>query len=94
MLPRVRVGGELTSDGAAFLQGQYVQPRLDLNAFYRVTRGPIAGHDKGLSGGVNLGQGVALSGAIRLSDAVGDSSSQWQLASVRLPLARLSRKRL
>src|SRR4029079_171276 len=45
VLPQVRVGGEVTSDGAAFLQGQYAQPRLDLNAFYRFTRGPIAGRD-------------------------------------------------
>lgn len=88
LLPRVRVGGELTSDGAAFLQGQYGQPRLDLTAFYRFSRGPIAGQDKGLSGGVNLGRGIALSGAMRLSDALGDSSTQWQLASVRFPLAR------
>ena len=34
-----------------------------------------------------LARGVALSGALRLSDAPGDSS-QWQLASIRLPLAR------
>jgi hypothetical protein len=86
LLPRVRVGGEVTSDGAAFLQGQYAQPRLDLNAFYRLTRGPIAGRDKGASAGLTLGRGVAVSGALRLSDAVGDSSRQWQLASVRLPL--------
>ena len=83
----MRVGGEVTSDGAAFLQGQYAQPKLDLTAFYRFTRGPIAGHDKGVSGGLALGRGVAVSGAIRLSDAASDSS-QWQLASVRLPLAR------
>ena len=57
------------------------------SAFYRFTRGPIAGRDKGVSGSVNLGRGVALSGALRLSDAVGDSS-QWQLASIRLPLAQ------
>lgn len=87
LLPRVRVGGELTSDGAAFLQGQYATPRLDLTAFYRFTRGPIAGRDKGLSGGVTLGRGVAVSGAVRLSDAVSDSSL-WQLASIRLPLPR------
>ena len=87
VLPRVRVGGEVTSDGAALLQGQYGQPRLDLTAFYRFTRSPIAGRDKGLSGSLNIGRGVALSGALRLSDAVGDSS-QWQLASFRLPLVR------
>ena len=87
LLPRLRVGGELTSDGAAFLQAQYAQPRLDVAAFYRFTRGPIAGRDKGVSGGLNLGRGVAVSGAIRLSDAVGDSSL-WQLASIRLPLAQ------
>ena len=87
LLPRVRVGGEVTSDGAAFLQGQYATPRLDLTAFYRFTRGPIAGRDKGVSGGVTLGRGVAVSGAIRLSDAVSDSSA-WRLASIRLPLAR------
>ena len=87
LLPRVRVGGEVTSDGAAFLQTQYAQPKLDLTAFYRSTRGPIAGHDKGVSGGLALGRGVAVSGAIRLSDAASDSS-QWQLASIRLPLAR------
>jgi hypothetical protein len=87
LLPRVRVGGEVTSDGAAFLQGQYATSRLDLTAFYRFTRGPIAGRDKGLSGGVTLGRGVAVSGAIRLSDAVSDSSV-WRLASIRLPLAR------
>jgi hypothetical protein len=88
LLPQVRVGGELTSDGAAFLQGQYAQSGVDLTAFYRFTRGPIAGHDKGVSGGVGLGRGVALSGAVRLSDAVGDTSRQWKLASVRVPLAR------
>lgn len=87
LLPRVRVGGELTSDGAAFLQGQYTQTRLALTAFYRFVKGPVTGHDKGVSGGFNVGRGVALSGAVRLSDAVGDSS-RWQLASVRLPLAR------
>lgn len=87
VLPRVRVGGELTSDGGAFLQGQYAQPRLDLTTFYRVARGPVAGRDKGVSGAFNVGRGVAFSGAVRLSDAVGDSR-QWQLASVRLPLAR------
>jgi hypothetical protein len=88
VLPRVRVGGEMTTDGAAFLQGQYAQPRLDLTAFYRFTNGPIAGRDKGISGGFSLGRGVALSGAVRLSDAVRDSSNQWQLASIRVPLAR------
>ena len=87
LLPRVRVGGEVTSDGAVFLQTQYAQPKLDLTAFYRSTRGPIAGHDKGVSGGLALGRGIAVSGAIRLSDAASDSS-QWQLASIRLPLAR------
>ena len=87
LLPRVRVGGEVTSDGAVFLQTQYAQPKLDLTAFYRSTRGPIAGRDKGVSGGLALGRGVAVSGAIRLSDAASDSS-QWQLASIRLPLAR------
>jgi len=87
VLPRVRVGGELTSDGAALIEGQYGQPRLDLTAFYRFTRSPIAGRDKGVSGSLNVGRGVALSGAVRLSDAVGDSS-QWQLASIRLPLVR------
>jgi hypothetical protein len=87
LLTRVRVGGELTSDGAAFFQGQYASPRFDLTSFYRFTRGPISGHDKGVSGGLNLGRGVAVSGAARLSDAVGDSSA-WQLASIRLPLSR------
>jgi hypothetical protein len=87
LLPQVRVGGELTSDGAAFLQGQYAQAKLNLTAFYRFTRGPIAGRDKGVSGSVTLGRGVAVSGAVRLSDAVGDSG-QWQLASLRLPVAR------
>ena len=87
LLPHVRVGGEVTTDGAAFLQGQYSQSRLDLGAFYRFTKSPIAGHDKGVSTGVNLGRGVAVSGAIRLSDAVGDST-RWELASVRLPLAK------
>jgi hypothetical protein len=87
LLPRVRVGGEATSDGAAFLQAQYGQWRLDLNTFYRFTRAPIAGRDKGISAGFNVGRGVAVSGAVRLSDAVGDSG-QWELASVRLPLAR------
>jgi hypothetical protein len=87
LLPRVRVGGEVTSDGAAFVQAQYVQPRLDLTAFDRVTRAPFVGHDEGMSGSLMLGRGMALSGALRLSDAPGDSS-QWQLASIRLPLAR------
>lgn len=87
LLPRVRVGGELTSDGAAFLQGQYAQPKLSLTTFYRFTRAPLAGHDKGISGGLTLGRGIAVTGTVRLSDAVGDSS-RWQLASVRLPLAR------
>lgn len=88
LLPRLRMGGEVTSDGAAFLQGQYSQPRLNLTAFYRFTRGAISGHDKGVSGAVDLGQGIAVTGAVRLSNAVGDSSNQWQLASFRLPLAR------
>jgi hypothetical protein len=87
LLPHVRVGGEVTSDGATFVQTQYTPPRLDLTAFYRSTRGPIGGHDKGVSGGLALGRGVALSGAIRVSDAASDSS-QWQLASIRLPLVR------
>jgi hypothetical protein len=87
LLPRVRVGGEVTSDGAVFLQTQYAQPKLDLTAFYRSTRGPIGGRDKGVSGGLALGRGIAVSGAIRLSDAATDSS-HWQLASIRLPLAR------
>ena len=87
LLPHVRVGGEVTSDGATFVQTQYTPPRLDLTAFYRSTRGPIAGHDKGISGGLALGRGVAVSGAIRVSDATSDSS-QWQLASIRLPVAR------
>jgi hypothetical protein len=87
LLPHVRVGGEVTTDGAAILQGQYGQPRLNLDAFYRFTRSPIAGHDKGVSAGLNVGRGIAVSGALRLSDAAGDSS-QWELASLRLPLAR------
>ena len=87
LLPHVRVGGEVTSDGATFIQTQYAPPRLDLTAFYRSTRGPIGGHDKGVSGGLALGRGVAVSGAIRVSDAASDSS-QWQIASIRLPLAR------
>jgi hypothetical protein len=87
LLPHVRVGGELTSDGATFVQTQYTPRRLDLTAFYRSTRGPFAGHDKGISGGLALGRGVAVSAAMRVSDAASDSS-QWQLASIRLPLAR------
>ena len=87
LLPRVRVGGEVTSDGAVFLQTQYAQPKLDLTAFYRSTRGPLAGRDSGVSGGLALGRGIAVSGAIRLSDAASDSS-QWQLTSIRLPLAQ------
>jgi hypothetical protein len=86
LLPRVRLGGEVTSDGAAFVQTQYAHGRLDLTAFYRSARGPIAGHDHGASGGFNVGRGVALSAALRVSDAVNDSSNRWQLASVRLPL--------
>jgi hypothetical protein len=89
LLPQLRVGGEVTTDGAAFVQGQYSQPRLDLNMFYRFTKSPIAGHDKGVSAGLNVGRGVAVSGNLRLSNAVGDSS-QWELASVRLPLAKQS----
>jgi hypothetical protein len=87
LLPRVRVGGEVTSDGAFFFQTQYAQPKLDLTAFYRSTRAPIAGRDQGISGGLALGRGIAVSGAIRVSDAAIDSS-QWQLASIRLPLVR------
>jgi hypothetical protein len=60
VLPHVRVGGEVTSDGAAFLQTQYAQPKLDVTTFYRFTRGPIAGRDKGVSGGLTLGRGVAV----------------------------------
>jgi hypothetical protein len=87
VLPHVRVGGEVTSDGATFIQGQYAPPRMDLTAFSRFTRGAFVGHDEGVSGSFTLGRGVTLSGALRLSDAV-DDSSQWQLASIRLPLAR------
>ncbi|MEX2271462.1 MAG: hypothetical protein WD690_08335 [Vicinamibacterales bacterium] len=87
LLPGLRAGGEVASDGAAFVQGQYSHPRLDFTAFYRFTRVPIAGRDKGVSGTVNLGRGFAVSGALRLSDAPGDTG-QWQLASVRLPLSR------
>jgi hypothetical protein len=87
LLPRVRVGGEVTSDGAVFLQAQYAQAKLDLTAFSRSTRGPLAGRDHGVSGGLALGRGIAVSGAMRLSDAANDSS-QWQLASVRLPVTR------
>ncbi|MEO8259274.1 MAG: carboxypeptidase-like regulatory domain-containing protein [Acidobacteriota bacterium] len=87
LFPRVRLAGELTSDGAAFFQTQYLQPRLDLTAYYRYTHAPFAGRDKGISGGFRLGRGVAVSGAIRVSDAVNDAS-QWQLASIRLPLTR------
>ena len=89
LLPHLRIGGEVTSDGATFVETQYTTPRLDLTTFYRSTRGPIGGHDKGISGGLALGRGVAVSGAIRVSDAASDSS-QWQLASIRLPLARQS----
>jgi hypothetical protein len=87
VLPHVRVLGEVTSDGATFIQGQYAQPRMDLTAFSRFTRGAFVGHDEGVSGSFTLGRGVTLSGALRLSDAV-DDSRQWQLASIRLPLAR------
>jgi hypothetical protein len=87
LLPHLRVGGEVTTDGAAILQGQYGQPRLNLDTFYRFTKSQIAGHDKGVSAGLNVGGGVVISGALRLSDAVGDSS-QWELASVRLPLSK------
>jgi hypothetical protein len=87
LLPHVRVGGEVSSDGAAFLQGQYGHPRLDVNAFYRFSKSPIAGHDKGIAAGLNVGRGVAVSGTLRLSNAASDSS-RWELASVRLPLAR------
>jgi hypothetical protein len=87
VLPHVRVGGEVTSDGATFMQGQYTQRRMDLTAFSRFTRGAFVGHDEGVSGSVTLGRGVGLSEALRLSDAVGDSA-RWQLASIRLPLAR------
>ena len=87
VMPHVRVGGEVTSDGGAFLQGQYFRSRLDLTAFYRSMRSPIAGRDKGISGGMTLGGGVAVSATIRVSNAVGDSSL-WRIASLRLPLAR------
>jgi hypothetical protein len=82
LLPHVRIGGEVTSDAATFMQTQYTPPRLDLTAFYRSTRGPIGGHDTGVSGGLALGRGLAVSVAIRVSDAASDSS-QWQLASIR-----------
>jgi protocatechuate 3,4-dioxygenase beta subunit len=85
LLPRVRIGGELTSEGATFLQAQYADPRLDLSAFSRFTRGPFEGRDQGFSAGLNVGWRVALSGALRLSDAASDST-RWQLASIRLPL--------
>ena len=84
--PSLRVGGEVTTDGAAILQEQYGRPGLSLDAFYRSARSPIPGHDKGISAGLNVGRGVAVSGALRLSDAVGDPS-RWALGSVRLPLA-------
>jgi hypothetical protein len=87
VFPHVRVGGEVTSDGATFVQTQFTPPRLDLTVFHRSTRGPMAGHDKGVSGGLALGRGVAVSGAMRVSDAARDSS-RWQLASIRLPLPR------
>ena len=61
-------------------------PRLDLTAFYRFTRAPSRGATRA-SRAAWLGGGVAVSGAIRLSDAVNDAS-QWQLASIRLPLTR------
>ena len=68
-------------------RGSTLRPRLDLTAFYRFMRNPIAGHDKGVSGGLTLGGGVAVSATIRVSDAVGDSSL-WRIASLRLPLPR------
>jgi hypothetical protein len=87
VLPRVRLGGELATDGSRFLQVQYAQPKLDVTGFYRFVAGPVGGRDHGVSGSVDLARGVALSGALRVSDAVNDSSRS-QLASIRLPLAR------
>jgi hypothetical protein len=40
-----------------------------------------------VSGGLALGRGVAVTGAVRVSDAVEDSR-RWQLASIRVPLPR------
>ena len=86
LLPHVRVGGEVTSDTEPRSFNEYTPPRLDRpDGVLPLHARSIAGHDKGVSGGLALGRGVAVSGAMRVSDAASDSS-QWQLASIRLPL--------
>jgi hypothetical protein len=87
VLPRLRIGGELATDGARFVQVQYAQPNVDLTAFHRFVPGVHGGRDNGIAGGVVLRGGVALAGAVRVSDATNDRG-RWQLASIRLPLAR------
>ena len=82
---QMRVGGELASDGAVFVQGQFARPGQDVTAFLRDIPGVAGGRDTGLSGGVTLPHRIGLSAAIRVSDAAGDAG-QWQLASIRLPL--------
>ena len=51
LLPRVRLGGEVTSDGAAFLQGQYAPAEARSHRVLPFHARPVAGRDKGISGG-------------------------------------------
>lgn len=88
LLPRVRLGSEVTTDGSMFLQGEYGDRRLNLSAFSRYTRALFAGRDQGIAAGFAAGRGIVLSTAIRFSNAAHDSSSRWQLASIRLPLPK------
>ena len=64
------------------VRSTHTMPKFDLTAFYRSTRGPIGGHDKGVSGGVAPGEASRYRGDMSVGRR---GRFQWQLVLSAAP---------
>ena len=81
------VDAEVASDRSYMLRSGLSLSRLDLEGFYRSRRSPLRSRDAGLSGGLRLSRGIALTGGLFQSDQT-DDRSDWRTIAVRLPIAK------
>ncbi|MHB1458766.1 MAG: stalk domain-containing protein [Armatimonadota bacterium] len=83
---RLRLGGELVSDRAFFLKGQYTTSRWSLSGFHREQPGQNTAAS-GVYFSRALGNRISLAGGINRSKADG-KSQDWRNLSLSLPLMR------
>ncbi|MBA2306399.1 MAG: hypothetical protein H0W08_27745 [Acidobacteria bacterium] len=78
---------EVASDKSYLLRSRLGVSHLDLEAFYRSQRAPVASRDASLSGGLTLWRGLGVAGGVFGSVQAGERSD-WRMVSVRVPVAR------